>query len=110
MKLGHIHIPLLLYADDVVIIAPSFEDCQAMMDALTNWCRRWGMHVNHGKSQVVHVRNHQCPLCDRDLILDLREILYVPAYKYLWCSIHEFLNFSKTMEALTLAVGGHSGE
>ncbi len=78
-----VYIPILLYADDVVLIAPTHEKCQNMLDILTKWCRRWGMRVNHTKSQVVHVRNHQRPLCDKDLYLDLKELAYVSEYKYL---------------------------
>ena len=34
--LDYIHIPILLYADDVVIVAPSYENCQAMLDVVTS--------------------------------------------------------------------------
>ena len=94
-----VHIPILLYADDVVIIAPSHQKCQAMLDILTKWCRRWGMRVNHAKSQVGHIRNHQQTRCDRDLYLDMREIQYVSDYKYLGCWINEFF------ESLTSVAG-----
>ena len=67
------------------------------------------MAVNASKSQVVHVRNHQRPLCDRDLFLCLRELSYVSNYKYLGCWINEFMNNDKTVESLTLAAGRSFG-
>ena len=103
------HLPILLYADDVVLIAPSHTNMQNMLDIVTSWCRRWGMSVNASKSQVVHVRNHQRPLCDKDLFLCLRELSYVSDYKYLGCWINEFVNNEKTVEALTLAAGRSFG-
>ncbi len=70
-------ISLLLYADDIVLVAPSHNNCQKMLDIVTSWCRRWGMKTNIGKSEVVHVRNPQRPWCSKDLYLDSREMKYV---------------------------------
>ena len=67
------------------------------------------MKVNIAKSQVVHVRNHQHPLRDRDLFLDMKEMQYVSDYKYLGCWINEFLNNKKTVYALTAAAGRSYG-
>ena len=67
------------------------------------------MKPNPTKSQVVHVRNHQRPRCDLDLYIDLREMAYVSEYKYLGCWISEFLNHSRTVDALTSAVGRSFG-
>ena len=67
------------------------------------------MQTNMEKSQVVHVRNHQRPRCDKDLILDLQEMAYVSEYKYLGCWIDEFLNNERTVTALTAAAGRSFG-
>ena len=106
---GDNHLALLLYADDIVIIAPSHANSQAMLDTLTRWCRKWGMRANIAKSQVVHVRNQQRPQCEKDLFLDLQEMIYVSDYKYLGCWINEFLNNTRTVEALTSAAGRSFG-
>ncbi len=61
------------------------------------------------KSQVVHVRNPQRPSCDKDFYLDMHEMIYVSDYKYLGCWVNEFLNNSRTVEALTSATGRSFG-
>ncbi len=96
---------LLLYADDVVLVAPSHQNMQKMLNIITGWCRRWAMSVNPMKTQVVHVRNHQRTRCDTDLLLCLTEVSFVSNYKYLGCWINEFMINDKTVEALTLAAG-----
>ncbi len=100
---------ILLYADDVVLIAPTHQNMQKLLDIVTAWCRRWAMSVNPLKTQVIHVRNPQRPRCDRDLFLCLREVSCVSNYKYLGCWINEFMNNDKTVESLTLAAGRSFG-
>ena len=94
---GENHLALLLYADDVVIIAPNHENSQLMLDTLTKWCRRWGMKPNISKSQVVHVQNPQRPCCDKDLYLDMLEMVYVSDYKYLGCWVNDNNNNNRTI-------------
>ena len=65
------------------------------------------MVVNHAKSQVIHARNHH--LCNSDLVLCERELIYVPAYKYLRCWIHEFSDNGKIVGALASAAGQSFG-
>ena len=61
------NLSVLLHADDFVMISPAGEGCQQMLDVVTRLCGKWGIAMNTGKSQVVHVRNHQCPQCQEDL-------------------------------------------
>ena len=111
MRLGtdtpYCHIPLLLHADDIVLISPSHTNAQQMLDIPTNWCRNWGMKVNIKKSQTVHVRNKQRPLSNKHPILDDRPMEYVFNYKYLGCWVNKFNDNTKTVEALT-AIAGRS--
>ena len=100
---------ILLYADDIVVLSKSRDDCQKQLDIIPIWYWRWGMAVNTEKSQVMHVRNHQRPRCDCDLYLDHRELQYVSSYKYLGCWINEFLSNMRTVEALTAAAGWSFG-
>ena len=44
---------LLLYADDIVVLAESQEDLQKMMNAVHAFCRRWRLQVNMSKTKVV---------------------------------------------------------
>ena len=41
---------ILLYADDIALIAPCAEGLQEMLDKLNEWCIRWKMLVNAKKN------------------------------------------------------------
>ena len=45
---------ILLYADDVVLLAESESDLQIMLDVLSNWCKKWRLDINDTKTQVIH--------------------------------------------------------
>ena len=46
---------LLLYADDIVVLANSADGLQRMMKAVERFCKRWRLQVNMGKTKVVEV-------------------------------------------------------
>ena len=46
-----INIKILLYADDIVILADSPSDLQTMINCLPNYCMEWSLNVNFAKSQ-----------------------------------------------------------
>ena len=72
---------LLMYADDIVLIAPNHDNCQMLLK-LSNWCSKWGMKINIKKSQTLHVRNKQRPLCNKPLYLNKDKMAYVTDYKW----------------------------
>ena len=42
-----------MYADDVVLVAESGADLQAMLDSLSGYCDKWNLSVNTRKSKVM---------------------------------------------------------
>ena len=46
-------VAILLYADDIVLIAGSAGELQRGMRIVTRWGRKWQSRFNRGKSQVV---------------------------------------------------------
>ena len=46
-------IAILLYADDIVVIAESAAGLQRGMNIITKWGRKWQCIFNRSKSQVV---------------------------------------------------------
>jgi hypothetical protein len=50
-------VPILLYADDAVLLASSQADLQTMLDALGAFCAASGMSVNLRKTRVVVFRS-----------------------------------------------------
>ena len=57
VKFGDRRIPLLMYADDIVLIAKSPEQLQQMLDVVSDYALRWRLRFNTrpGKSNVVPV-------------------------------------------------------
>ena len=47
---------MLLYADDVVLLAESEFELQKQLDVLYNWCTKWQLEINYEKSNIVHFR------------------------------------------------------
>ncbi len=50
------NLSILLFADDIALIADSTQALQAMLDTVTDWCQRWRLSINVEKANVVHFR------------------------------------------------------
>ena len=50
---------MLLYADDIVLIAGSESNLQKMLDHVSEWCKKWQLRINPNKTQIVHFRGKQ---------------------------------------------------
>ena len=46
-------VPLLLYADDLVLLARSIEDMMAMHAVVADYARKWRFEINHRKTKLV---------------------------------------------------------
>ena len=53
--IGGKQLPMLMYADDIVMISPSPTGAQNHLDILSEWCAKWMMKINAKKSEIVHV-------------------------------------------------------
>ena len=56
VQIGDKKLATLLHADDLVIIANNEEDLQHTLCNLNEWCTKWTMEINAGKSKVHHFR------------------------------------------------------
>ena len=45
---------------EIVLIAESETDLQALMNLVNVWCSKWRLDVNLLKTNVMHVRKQQC--------------------------------------------------
>jgi hypothetical protein len=54
MKVDNHMVNILLFADDIVLLAESSNDMQTLMDCLYNWCTKWNLEINGSKSKVIH--------------------------------------------------------
>ena len=46
-------IVLLLFADDVTIVDDTVIGLQKKLDALSVYCKKWGLELNMDKSQII---------------------------------------------------------
>ena len=55
VDVGGRRVRLLMYADDIVLLAESARDLQSMLDVVTSYSKRWRFRLNpkKGKSEVM---------------------------------------------------------
>ena len=90
----------LLYADDIILIAPTAENLQLMFDTLNNWCKKLRLTGNPEKSKVIHFRTSTVPQSMFTFKCGAKEIENVSSYKYLGLWFNEHLDMTKTVKKL----------
>ena len=60
IKLSGQLLSVLLYANDLALVADIEQQLQQMLDALQDWCSRWKLTISSEKSAVVHFRTFRC--------------------------------------------------
>jgi len=78
-------VPLLLYADDIVLLAGSPEALAASLRVLEQYAAKWRFSVNHGKSNILIFATKRVKLASVNFVwmLDGKEIPRAVQYKYL---------------------------
>ncbi len=84
---------VLLYADDVALLAEDAEQLQFMLDILGRWCTRWQLHVNSAKSAVMHFRTPATPQSASVFTCGQQAIPTVTKYKYLGLLFTDHLDY-----------------
>ncbi|MEW8547636.1 MAG: reverse transcriptase family protein, partial [Candidatus Thiodiazotropha sp.] len=56
VNIGRDKVCILVYADDVVLLAETEEELQCLLDSLNIWCLNNQMTINSQKSKIVHFR------------------------------------------------------
>ena len=93
-------IKCLLYADDIALFGNSVNDLQCMLNTMYEWCKKWQMKVNPGKSKIIHFRTNRIQKTEfsfkyGDVLLDV-----VDRYKYLGIVFDEHLDYNVTVAVL----------
>ena len=96
---------ILLYADDVAIMAENENDLQTMLNQVSKWGHKWHIKFNNQKSQVVHYRKKRRNQTTFKFSLSNHEIKVVDRYKYLGIILQENLDYTATSEVLAGAGG-----
>ena len=77
------NIKILLYVDDIVILADSPSDLQTIINCLRNYCLEWHLNVNIAKSQKLIFRTGDRVSSNLNFRYGDHEICIVNTYKYL---------------------------
>ena len=109
IMIGGLCLSILLYADDIVLLAPTAEKLQSMLGVVTTWCRKWGMKINVSKTQIMHIRNRQRPRSNFQFSCSGSSLAYTESYKYLGYTLHEHLSNACTVDVLTAAASRSFG-
>ena len=96
-------IPILMYADDIVLLSDSEKEMQTMLDHVHKWCKKWLMAVNLDKTKIVHFRKAKTPRSEYIYKYGSQPVEYANVYKYLGMYFDEHLTFEHNEEQLTLA-------
>ena len=96
VKIGGENVCVLMYADDLALIAQNERDLQKMLDTLFNWCEQWRIKVNTGKSEIVHFRQSRSSQTKVQFKYGNSVLNLVKFYKYLGIVLNEFLDYAYT--------------
>jgi hypothetical protein len=72
---------ILLYADDIVLLAEKEEDLQALLFIVENWCKKWRLEVNLSKTNIMHVRPQRKFQSRFVFLFNYQPIDYCQSYK-----------------------------
>lgn len=94
VKVGDETVCIMLYADDIVILAECEANLQLLLNGLYEWCGRNDMTVNIAKSNVVHFRQNSIP--KTNFVFSFGEILLsvIDRYTYLGIVLSEHLDYN----------------
>ena len=98
LRIKDTNIDILMYADDVVILAETEGDLQVILNRVNSWCESWGISINVKKTKVLHFRQKRTPLSDFSFKLGNQHIEYAHEYKYLGFWFNEFLDLDNSIQ------------
>jgi hypothetical protein len=84
---------ILLYADDIVLLAENEQDLQILLNALNEWCILNQMDVNAKKSNIIHFRKQSVSQSEFIFHCGNQLLTYVDKYTYLGVPLTEYLDF-----------------
>ena len=98
----------MLYADDIVLFAENELDLQFLLNIVETWCEKWRLEVNLTKTNILHIRVKRKLQSRYMFLFNKRPVPYCTFYRYLGCTINEYLDYSFTAEVQSDSAGEHS--
>ena len=99
------NVSILMYADDIVLIAENEEDLQYMLNELNNWCNVNSMTINFTKSNIVHFRPFSTVESNVVFTCGSNVLTYIDKYVYLGLTLTEHLDFDVTAKIVAQSAG-----
>ncbi len=97
-------VALLLYADDLAILAESEQDFQDMLNVLHEWTQEFDMSVNIDKTEVVRFRRGpSIPCTEAVFTLDDEVVEVVDRYRYLGLGLTQLMDLNITVRYVAQA-------
>ena len=101
ISIGMFKLFLLLYADDIVVMAESISDLQNAMNILKDYCDKWKLTVNVNKTKAMVFRKGGRLGRNTKLSFNGTEIEFVNKFTYLGIVFTPRGSFEQTFEALS---------
>lgn len=98
LTIDDMQLKLLMYADDLVLLAEDPFTLQKMIDNLCIYCKKWNLVVNLQKSKILIFRNGGRKAASETWKYDDKDIEIVNQYKYLGILFTHNLNFNKHLK------------
>ena len=99
VKYHNISLTVLLYADDIIILADNENNMQDLLNGLHMWCKQWRMLINLEKTQIIHFRPKNQTESNYNFKVGQTSLNTVQNYRYLGTVLNEFLDFKVTGKA-----------
>lgn len=96
------NIMILMYADDIAQGANHVIKLQAMINVLSEFCKKWGLQINRSKTQIMVFRNGGKVAKDEKWHFRDQNLCVVPLYKYLGVIFTSSLSWSKAVYTLAM--------
>ena len=100
INLGDFKVNILMYADDVALISDSEANLQSMLNKLGEWCKKWRLKVNIGKTNIIHFRTKSQVSTNYSFTLGNKSVKIVSSYKYLGVLFSEYLDYGVIVDQL----------
>ena len=95
-RLKNVFLSILLYADDMALVAPSLRGLQRLLIAAESYCQQWDIMLNASKTKNMSFgKKHHLS----SLTLDGKQIEWVDSWKYLGVSLKAHKEFNCCIDA-----------
>ena len=83
IDIDNVKLVILLYADDVVLLAENEKDLQKMLDVRNFCCKNNALYVNVNESKIMHFRNPSVPRTNFNITVNGNSMECVNCCQYL---------------------------